>query len=332
MKAAAPDLSRRAVLVAGIALATWRPARAQESGRQYKLGYLVQPPRSFFLEGKPGAPMFDELRRHGFVEGRNLVIGSRGFGTPVERLDAVAAEIAQTRPDAIYCGGVAACRAMKRATNTIPVIAASDDMVRDGIVPSLAHPGGNITGISILATELDGKRLALLVELVGRKARTAALVDPTTTAAAQVKVLGREARALRVALSMYQASRAEDIEAVIDRARADGAEALDVLASALFNAHHASIIAHANRVGMPAMYQWPEYAREGGLAGYGPRFSALMRQSAGLLVRVLKGERPADIPVEQPVQIELAINLRTAKALGLRVSQVLLERADEVIE
>lgn len=105
-----------------------------------------------------------------------------------------------------------------------------------------------------------------------------------------------------------------------------------MLASALFNAHHASIIAHANRIGMLAMYQWPEYAREGALAGYGPRFSAFMRQSARLLVRVLEGERPADIPVEQPVHIELAINLRTAKALGVRVSPLLLERADEVIE
>ena len=168
------------------------------------------------------------------------MIDPRGFATPGNRLDAVAAEIAASRPDAIYCGGDAAGQAVKRATKTIPVVATADDAIRAGIVASLARPGGNITGVSILATELDGKRLSLLIELIPGITRIAVLVDPETTAPAQIEQLLTEARSRGVELSIHRAGTAQEISLAIDAARAEGAQAVDVLASALFNAHRAA--------------------------------------------------------------------------------------------
>jgi ABC-type uncharacterized transport system substrate-binding protein len=321
-------MRRRDLILPLAAAALLRPAlaRAQQPGRVYRLGFVVQPPKRFF------APLIDELRRHGFVEGKNLIIDPRGFGTPSGRLDAVAAEIVASRPDAIYSGGDAAGQALQRATKTIPLVASADDSVRAHLVASLAHPGGNITGISILATELDGKRLSLLIALIPGVTRIAALVDPNTTAPHQLAELIDEARSRGVALSVHRAGIASEIMPAIDAAHAEGAQALDVLASALFNAHRAELIAHINQIGLPAMYQWPGYARLGGLICYGPRYESFLRQDARLLVKVLNGTKPADIPVEQPTDIELAINLKTAKALGLAVPPLLLARADEVIQ
>jgi ABC-type uncharacterized transport system substrate-binding protein len=301
-------------------------AAAQEPGRVYRLGFVVQPPKRFF------APMIDELRRNGFVEGKNLIIDPRGFATPPDRLDAVAAEIVAGRPDAIYSGGDAAGQALQRATKTIPLVASADDSVRAGLVASLAHPGGNITGVSILATELDGKRLSLLIALVPGITRIAALVDPKTTAPDQLRKLVEEARSQGVTLSPHRARTAQEITPAVDAARAAGAQAVDVLASALFNAHRAALIAHINQVRLPAMYQWPGYGKLGGLICYGPRYKSFLRQDARLLVKILNGTKPADIPVEQPTDIALVINLKTAKAIGLAVPPLLLARADEVIE
>jgi ABC-type uncharacterized transport system substrate-binding protein len=317
--------------LAAAALLRPRPAAAQQPGRVYRLGFVVQFPRRF-LDKPPGSAMLDELRRHGFVEGQNLIIGPRGFATPADRLDQVAAEIAASRPDAIYCGGDAAVQAVKRATKTIPVVMTTDDAIRAGIVASLAHPGGNITGVSILATELDGKRLSLLIALIPGVTRVAALVDPKTTAPRQIAELIDEARSHGVTLSVRRAGIASEIMPAIDAAHAEGAQALDVLASALFNAHRMGMIAHINEVRLPAMYQWPDYAAIGGLICYGPRFTSFFRQAARLLAKVLNGAKPADIPVEQPTDIELAINLKTAEALGLAVPPLLLARADEVIQ
>jgi ABC-type uncharacterized transport system substrate-binding protein len=324
---------RRRDLLLPIAAALLRPCggHAQQPGRVYRLGFVVQFPRHF-LDVPPGSAMLDELRRHGFIEGKNLVIDPRGFATPADRLDAVAADIAASRPDAIYCGGDAADQAVKRATRTIPVVMTADDAIRAGIVASLAHPGGNITGVSILATELDGKRLSLLIALIPGIARMAALVDPKTTAPRQLQELVAEARSRGVELSIHRAGTAREIAPAIDRARAEGAQALDVLASALFNAHRMGMIAHINEVRLPAMYQWPDYAAIGGLICYGPRFTSFFRQAARLLVKVLNGMKPADIPVEQPTDIVLAINLKTAEALGLAVPPLLLARADELIQ
>jgi putative tryptophan/tyrosine transport system substrate-binding protein len=308
-----------------------RIASAQQPAKVYRLGFVVQFPRRFLNEF-PGSAMLDELRLHGFIEGQNLAIDPRGFATPADRLDAVAAAIAAGRPDVIYAGGNAADQAVQRATAKIPVVVTADDAIRAHLVASLSHPGGNITGISILATELDGKRLSLLIELVPGIAQMAALADPKTTAPDQVQELVAAARSRNVTLTVYEAGTAEQIVPAIEAARAGGAQALDVLASALFNANRTTIIARANAARLPAMQQWLEYAQQGALICYGPSFESFFRQAGRLLVKVLDGERPADIPVEQPTHIELAINLKSAKALGLTVPQLLLAQADEIIQ
>ena len=192
---------------------------------------------------------------------------------------------------------------------------------------------GNTTGVSLLATELDGKRQELLIELVPDAHHIAALADPNTTAPRQFQVLEEAARAHRVGLLVQQVAKPEQIVGAMAAARAGGAAALNVLASPLFFAQRQLIFEHAAALRLPAIYQWPEMTREGGLAGYGPSIVQLFRDVLSRqLVKLLQGAKPADLPIEQPTTFELVVNLNTAKALGLTTPQSILERADEVIE
>ena len=277
-------------------------------------------------------PFFDQLRSYGFVEGKNLSIDPQGFGIPADRLNAVAAHVAAAAPDAIYAGGDEAGRAARRATTSIPVVVLADDIVRAGLVETLARPGGNVTGVSILATELDSKRLQILLELLPGTNRIGAHIDPKTTAADQIERLVAAGRALSVELSIFRAAVSEEIGPAIEAAVKGRVQALNVLASAFFNANRAMILKQVAEARLPAMYQWPDYGAEGALVCYGPRLEDLYRQAAGVLRKVLSGTRPADIPVEQPTKIELVLNTNTTKALGLVVPSSLLLRADEVIE
>jgi putative ABC transport system substrate-binding protein len=213
-----------------------------------------------------------------------------------------------------------------------PLVVLADDMVRAGLVETLAHPGGNVTGVSILATELDSKRLQILLELLPGTNRIGALIDPKTTAADQIERLVAAGRALSVELSIFRAAVSEEIGPAIEAAVKGRVQALNVLASAFFNANRAMILKQVAEARLPAMYQWPDYGAEGALVCYGPRLEDLYRQAAGVLRKVLSGTRPADIPVEQPTKIELVLNTNTTKALGLVVPSSLLLRADEVIE
>ena len=205
-------------------------------------------------------------------------------------------------------------------------------MLREGLVASLAHPSANITGISILATELDLKRLELLSEMLPGIRRIAALTDPGTTPPDQVEALTAMARSNKIDLSIYRAATLGDIDPAIADAQAAGVQAIDVMASALFNANRARIIGRIAEAKLPAVYQWPEYGDDGALVSYGPSIEGFYRQAARLIVKIFRGAKPADLPVEQPSRIALVINLKTAKALGLTVPQSLLARADEVIE
>ncbi len=199
-------------------------------------------------------------------------------------------------------------------------------------VASLAHPGGNTTGISILATELDGKRQEILLEAVPLARRLALLVDPAVTAPHQLDALQDIAKARGITVSAHKAANSVEIMPAIDAAVAAGAQAFNVLASSLFNRYRPQIIERMAAIRIPAIYQWPEMAEEGGLIAYGPRFVGLYPQHALQTIKVLKGTKPADIPVEQPTKFELVINLQTATALGLTIPPALLGRADEVIE
>ena len=322
-------ISRRAVIISSAAtmIPMMAPAgRAEQEGRVYRLGFVVQPPREDF------AAMFDELGRLGFAEGKNLWVDPRGFAIPADRLVVAAAETVEAGPDVIYAGGVPAALAVQRVTRTIPLVATAYDMVKAQLVASLARPGGNTTGISILATELDGKRLEILIDLLPGIRRVAALVDPETAASAQVDQLISAARSRGVALSVHRAASTKHIASAIEAALADGAEALHVLSSAMFQTDRGSVIAQVAKLRLPTMYQWPEWARDGALICYGPPITTFYRQAARQIVKIFKGIKPADIPVEQPDKIELVINLKTAQALGLTVPQSLLARADEVIE
>jgi putative ABC transport system substrate-binding protein len=277
--------------------------------------------------------MFDELRRVGFIDGQNLIVDWRAYGQNVERISEFAAELSNSRVDVILTGGDAGIRAAQQATKTIPILGLTEDMVRSGLVRSLAKPGGNTTGVSLLATELDGKRQDILIEAVPGIRRMTALADGDTTAARQLQALQIAAQARGVALSILQVTKPNEIVPAIEAAKKADAEALNVLASPLLFANRQLILERAAALRLPAMYQWPEVAEQGGFVGYGPRLVQLFRDiMARQLAKLLGGANPADLPVEQPTKFELVINLRTAKAIGHEVPAGLVLRADKVIE
>ena len=206
-------------------------------------------------------------------------------------------------------------------------------MVGEGEVRSIARPEGNTTGVSILATELDGKRQDVLVETVPGLRRMAALADSNTTAAAQLDALQQAACARNIELSIHRVAKADEIPAAIEAAKASGAAALNVLASPMLHSNHQMIMELVAALRLPAIYQWPELAEEGGFVAYGPRFTQIIRDLyARQLVQLFRGVKVTDIPVEQPTKFELAINLKTADALGVTVPPALVARADKVIE
>jgi putative ABC transport system substrate-binding protein len=304
-------------------------ARGQEPGRTYRLGALFASPR----DAPQHVAFFDALRRIGFIEGQNLTVDTDGYGLSTERVATHAAALVKERVDIIVAGGDEAVRRAQLATTNIPILAFTDDMVGQGFVRSLAKPGGNTTGITILASELDGKRQEILVEAIPGHRRIALLADSNTTKISQLRELECAARAGGIELSIHQVGWREEIGSALDAAKATGAGGLNVLASTLLFNSRAFIFNRVAALRLPAVYQFPEMAEQGGLIGYGPRIVRLFRDVLSRqLANLLRGSRPADLPVEQPTKFELVINLKTAKALGLTVPDSLLARADGVIE
>ena len=316
-------------LLCGAAAAWSRAARAQEPGRIYRLGGVHASPR----DAPHHVAFFDELRRLGFIDGQNLVVDAAGYGLSAERFEVHAADLVKGRVDVILAGGDAAVRAAQGATTSIPILALTDDMVGQGLVRSLAQPGGNTTGITLLASELDGKRQEILIEAVPGVRRIAALVDSNTTTPSRLRVLEDAARARGVELSIHRVARREEIASAIDAAKAADAGALNVLASSLLFNSRAFIFDRVAALRLPAVYQWPEMAEQGGLIGYGPLIVQLYRDiMSRQLAKLLRGIKPADLPVEQPTRFDLVINLQAAKAIGHDVPAPLVLRADKVIE
>ena len=314
-------------LLGGGALLLSTLGRAQAPGRVYRLGFLSDLPR----DDPSIAAAFDELRRWGFVEGQNLRVEGR-LSNSDEETPEVAAMLVAAGVDAIWTGGYPRTHAAQQATRTVPIVSMADDMLLSGLVSSLAHPAGNTTGVSILATELDGKRQELLTEMVPAARHIAILADPRVAAPEQLLALENAAQTQGLVVSVERPSKPEEIVPAIDRAHALGAQALNVLASPLLHANRQLILDRVAVLKLPAIFQWPETVEAGGLAGYGPRFAELNRQRARQLVKIFRGIKPADIPVEQPTRFELVINLKTANALGLTVPPRVLDLADEVIE
>jgi putative tryptophan/tyrosine transport system substrate-binding protein len=324
-------ISRRRFVVAvgGAAVVQPLSARAQEPDRTYRLGVLS----ATRLEIQQNTAFLDQLAQLGFVQNKNLIVERQGVAVPFERFPQAAREIVEAGVDAIFCpSGDASVRAAQAATRQIPIVGIADDMVAAGLVQSLSHPGANTTGVSILATELDGKRQEILMELLPAARRMVALADPATKNEQQIAKLQQAARLRGVELSVREVATVDDIAPAIDAAKASGAEALNVLATALFGVHWQPIVERTAAVRLPAIYQWPDIASEGFLAAYGPRRTTLWRQLAEMVAKVLRGASPSDLPVEQPTRFELVINLQVAKALGVAISPSLLLRADDVIE
>jgi putative ABC transport system substrate-binding protein len=324
-------VKRRTVLTLLGSAAAWPiAARAQEPGRTYRLGFLSQAGQ----QSPSTVALFDELRLSGFVEGHNLVIAPEGFNVPIDQLTAQATMLAKAKPDVLFGVGELATRALQAATQSIPIVGGAEDVLAAGLVASLNRPGGNLTGVSMLSPELDGKRLDILIEAVPSARRMAALIDATQTHGAHTRALQDSARVRGVELSVVSVNQPEEIAPVLEAAKAFGAQAINVLASPLLTTpgNRRIMFERMAALRLPAIYQWAEMADQGGFAAYGPRLNPLYRQRARSVVKILRGAKPADIPIEQPTLFELVINLKAAQAIGHEVPAGLVLRADRVIE
>ena len=297
---------REFIKLIGGAAAVWPVVgRAQESGRIYRLGVLTGAARaSSRIVG-----FFDELKTLGFVEGRNLDIVVDGFELRDDQFAKVAMTLTNAAPDAVVCVSAAAARAAQEAVHTTPIVVMSPDLVAEGLAHSLSRPGGNITGVSILPSDLDGKRQEILMDAMPGQGRMAVLANPAITQSAELQTLQNAARARGVDLATFTASASDQIAPAMDAAKASGAAALNVLAAPLFSFNRRIVIDRAAALRLPAIYEWPEMAEEGGLIGYGPRINLIYRQAARLLAKVLRGAKPETCrSSSQPISIWLSIS------------------------
>jgi putative ABC transport system substrate-binding protein len=273
------------------------------------------------------------LRELGYVEGHNLVIEWRYAEGQLERLPTLAAELVRLAVDVIVTAAPGPTRATKAATATIPIVMAYDsDPVGNGFVASLAHPGGNITGLSSLAPEISSKQLELLRELVPQLSHVAVLGMFDPLYASRFHEIERAAGALQIQLHYLDVRSPPDMETAFQEARAGRADAVLVLASPLLESHRSEVAALAATHRLPTIYHVAEFVEAGGLLSYGVSFLDLYRRAAPYVDKILKGAKPADLPVEQPVKFELIINLKAAQALGITLSPSLLFQADRVVQ
>ena len=328
-------MNRRESIIALVALGALPIATlAQQAAKIARLGFLANSAtalahlREAFLQG---------LRDLGYVEDRNLMIEYRPAEGKFERLPGLAAELVALKVDVIVAAGTPAALAAKQATRTLPIVfTLVADPVTSGLVTSLARPGGNVTGLSVLAPELVGKDLEHLTQAVPKASRVAALWHPGAlgerTETDMLKAANVAARALGVRLQVVEARGPADFDRAFSdmtRARAD---ALTVLTSSMLFGERRRLVDLAAKHRLPAVYPWREAVDAGGLMAYGPNLADTFRRAATYVDKILKGAKPADLPVEQPTKFELVINLKTAKALGLTIPQSVLGRADHIVE
>jgi putative ABC transport system substrate-binding protein len=313
-------------------LALCVPADAQQPTKIPRIGYLTTPPLSAnaarieaFRQG---------LRELGYVEGKNIVIELRSAEGKLDLAPALAAEIVRLKVDVIVTGGPQSTRAAKEATSTIPIVMAFDnDPVGNGFVASLARPGGNITGLSTLYPEISGKQLELLKEIVPRLSRVAVLGNSNHPGNAQaLKETELAARALAMQVQYLDVRDSKDIETAFRAASKGRADAVLLLENAVLTSHRKQLVDLAVKNRLPAMYPQTEYMEAGGLMYYGANTGDLFRRAAIYVDKILKGRKPADLPVEQPTKFEFIINLKTAKQIGLTIPPNVLTRADRVIK
>ena len=322
-------MNRRAFLGAVVSglLAAPLAATAQQPSKIHRVGVVVG-----------GLDLTDNLRQGlgelGWVEGQNLVVLKRVWSGRTEQFPAIIAALIQLKVDVIVSSSTPAVRAAKEATRTTPIVMAGlIDPVGAGLIPSLAQPGGNITGLTNIFTELTAKRLELLKEAAPRVTRVAVLWNPTQPGQAIAwQQTQQAAQTLGLVLFSAEVRRPEDFAPAFTAIVVERAEALLVLPDPLTTFHRQQTADFAVKQRLPSMYAASYWVEAGGLLSYGTSFAALWRRAAVYVDKILKGAKPADLPVEQPTKFELVINLKTAKALGLTIPPSLLQRADQVIE
>jgi putative ABC transport system substrate-binding protein len=272
------------------------------------------------------------LRDLGYAEGKNIVIEWRYAEGKLDRLDEFAAEFVRLNVDVIVTAAPSSTRAAKKATSRIPIVMAWDnDPVANGFIASLARPGGNITGLSSLAPEITGKQLELLKETVPRLSRVAVLRTPNLPAAQMLREAEPAARAFKVQLQYLDVGDPKDIETAFREARKGRAGAVLVLASPILESHRTQVAELAAKYRLPAMFWASETVEAGGLMSYGAKVVDMYRRAAVFVDKILKGTKPTDLPVEQPIKLEFIVNLKTAKQIGMTIPPNVLVRADKVI-
>jgi putative ABC transport system substrate-binding protein len=273
------------------------------------------------------------LRELGYIEGKTIVVDDRYAEGKLDRLRSMTAELVQLKADVIVTSGPIGTRTAKEATATLPIVMAYDnDPVASGFVASLARPGGNITGLSTHYPEITGKQLELLKEIVPKMSHLAVLGDSSEPFTAQsLKETERAAKAFGVQLQYLDVKDPKDVKSALEDARKSRADAAVVLASAIFISQRSQLAELAVKNRLPAVYQASEYVEAGGLMTYGASITDLFRRAATYVDRILKGAKPAEIPVEQPTTFELIINLKAAREIGLKIPPNVLARADRVI-
>jgi putative ABC transport system substrate-binding protein len=323
----------RLLLVLVAFVAAKAVAEAQQQPKKVpRIGYLNTASLSVLAERIEA--FRQGLRELGYVEGKNIFIEWRHAEGNLDRLPALAAELVRLKVDVIVTTGPTTTRPAKEATSTIPIVMAQDtDPVGNGFIASLARPGGNITGLSSLAPELSGKRLELLKEIVSGLSRVAILWASTTPGSAQaLREMERAAGGLGVKLQSLDIVGPKDIETAFRAASKGRADAVLVMSSGVLNAHRKQLAELAVKSRLPAIYFRSEFVENGGLMSYGASFTDMDRRAATYVDKILKGRKPADLPVEQPIKFEFIINLKAAKQIGLTIPPNVLARADKVIK
>jgi putative ABC transport system substrate-binding protein len=329
---------REFITLLGGAAAAWPFClRAEPASKVPRIGFMV----TGSLRSPEQLAMIDAfrqgLRERGYVEGQNIVIEYRAADGKIERFTELAAELVDLHPDLIVASNTPAARAARQATATIPiVVAVMGDPIGDGLVASLARPAGNVTGMTFLGPELASKRLELLEQALPAMSRVAALWHPgaygESTMKEMLRAMEAAAGTLSVRLQLVDVRGADEFERAFGTMARERADALIVLPSPMLFSERRRIVDLAAQHRLPSIAMAREFVELGGLMSYGASLRDLFRRAGGYVDKILKGARPADLPVQQPTEFELVVNLKTAKALGLEIPPTLLARADEVIE
>ena len=331
-----PDRMRRS-LALGFALlaciAQWLCAdatHAQQGAVPRHIGVLMV---GFLPQSREAQALPQGLRDAGYTEGRDVVFEWRSAEGYYSRVPSLVTDLVQHKVDIIVVESTIAAQAAKRATSTIPIVMAIvADPVGSGLVTNLAHPGGNLTGLSLMGVDLSAKRLELLKEAIPRLARVAVLWNPATPFHAKaVEDIQAAARALSIDVTLVAAQGPADFGSALSAAKRAHAQALYVVEDPVFTLHRKKLLDLTSKARLPTIYHWRRFADEGGLMSYGVDLSDMFRLSAQYVGRILKGAKPGDLPIQQPTKFELVINLKTAQALGLTIPESILLQADEVI-